>query len=330
MSQHPEITASKSDQWKALDSTVPSAKDIDNIYAEVWNDRKNTSKASLTPIERMQYERQNSAGLPVDNQIPKMLNDDFKIYKHDQAEQGPHLIDGAAERAQHNAQRACRESGISSEPYNYRQGPNFYDRPGTHAGASFNYDSQRHERLTSGYETQLGHHRVRPLKPEVEEHLGRVRPLKPETHDRSADLTQKVSYPDGSSRVVLRNTNGEITAVVNPDGSRLERQPSVDGHAPAWKAFSHNNVEITADSFRGQVNMTEDGTFRMLKTYPVPQVYEQKPDGSYRHAYKGGAKTQWSAAQQEQTILYPTGKTRVIDYKPDAKGILRETSVSDR
>jgi hypothetical protein len=76
--------------------------------------------------------------------------------------------------------------------------------------------------------------------------------------------------------------------------------------------------------------MSEDGTYRVTKTYPVPQQYEQKPDGSYRKAYKGGAAEQWTAGTQTDTMFYPKGKAREIKFSPDAHGILRAGAVTDR
>jgi hypothetical protein len=157
--------------------------------------------------------------------------------------------------------------------------------------------------------------------------------------DKLEDRTQKVSYPDGSSRVVLRDEHGKISTVINPDGSRLERKPGKPGEAPFWQAYGRYDTPITADSFRGSVEMTEDGTFRMTKTYPVPQIYEQKPNGDYRKAYKGGAAEQWTVATQTDTMLYPTDKTdktgktfkaREIKFAPDDNGILKPTAVTDR
>lgn len=364
MSQRSETTASKSDQWKALDSAVPSASDIDKIYAEVWTDRKNSSTANLTPIERMQYERQNSAGRPMQNEQFKPLCDDFKIHGTDCQQNDKRPDDGAAKRAEHHTEKACRSAGISHEPYRFNQGNNFYQRNDQNFSAKPENCSPEQSKFSSAYGRPYSHrdpetdgpfprpllpydrapkvdgHIPRPLLPydkapndkaPKSEELDRLPPLKkPDDKSEADKLTQKVCYPDGSSRVVLRNPRGEITAVVNPDGSRLERQESSDGKSPTWKAYSKNDTEITADSFRGQVDMKPDGTYRMLKTYPVPQIYEQKPDGSYRHAYKGGAETQWSASEQTQTVLYPTGKARVISYKPDSKGILRESGVKNR
>jgi hypothetical protein len=129
---------------------------------------------------------------------------------------------------------------------------------------------------------------------------------------------------------VLRDQNGKISAVVNPDGSRLERLPAKPGEAPSWRAFSLQGTPIIADNFRGSVEMSEDGTFKMTKTYPVPQQYEQKPDGSYRKAYKGGAAEQWTAMTQTKTVLYPNGKVRELKFSPDEKGILEQTAVTDR
>lgn len=356
MSQKAEQTSGAGDSWKQVDKGTASQQDIEAIYNSIWSDRKPAAGAMLIDVERMQYGRQNSAGLGVnkaDEQCKEtgniserashdLPNVTINIYENREKESTrvvPNFNSQAnefPERAAHHAARSmnCCDRRIEQQnrpancysndnqaPYSNFAAPNYYE------GSTNRGDNERNrfnnyqplELLTDRHDERRIH---ADRYSEEQMHQRRKETLE--------ERTQKVCYPDGSSRVVLRDHDGKISAVINPDGSRLERQPGKPGEAPSWKAFSLHGTPITADSFRGSVEMSEDGTFKMTKTYPVPQQYEQKPDGSYRKAYKGGAAEQWTAMTQTKTVLYPTGKAREIKFAPNEKGILEETAVTDR
>lgn len=63
MSQKAEQTSAAGDSWKQVDKGTASQQDIEAIYKSIWSDRKPAAGANLTDMERMQYGRQNSAGL---------------------------------------------------------------------------------------------------------------------------------------------------------------------------------------------------------------------------------------------------------------------------
>ncbi len=372
MSQHAENSQGKDSSWQSLDKRVPSKEDIDNIYKDIWTDKKNPSGASLTPLERMQYESQNSTGLGlVDNSDARSrdLNEGPRDNRNlEQPRTSPgadrdqpddngggdrqagrrnalpdYCLDDAQSRANLAAYRASLGAGLSNEPYRGTEGPNYYQRSTTGIGDncfnnSYGNDPYRHDRRISDFRPRQRfetEHTMPYADLDDLKDLNRSDRRSDYVESKQDDLrsrTQKVEYPDGASRVVLRDERGEITVVVNPDGSRLERQAAVEGEAPSWKAYSRHGAEQVADSFRGQVELDKDGTYRMLKTYPVQQVFEQKANGSYRHAYAGddGAKEQWTSSEQSKTVIYPTGKARVISFKPDSNGIKRQSAVTDR
>lgn len=355
MSQKAEQTSAAGDSWKQVDKGTASQQDIEAIYKSIWSDRKPAAGANLTDMERMQYGRQNSAGLGAqgDGQhkeaksnsgragydLPNVTINTCKNNERESTRVVPNFRDQASEfsdRAYHHAANSmtnCRSnheqyqrrpngySENNQQPYKMFEAPNYYENP------TFKLHEGK-ERFTTyqPIESLTDRHDELRIQADRSGEARWHRPGKESIEER----TQKVCYPDGSSRVVLRDQNGKISAVVNPDGSRLERLPAKPGEAPSWRAFSLQGTPIIADNFRGSVEMSEDGTFKMTKTYPVPQQYEQKPDGSYRKAYKGGAAEQWTAMTQTKTVLYPNGKVRELKFSPDEKGILEQTAVTDR
>lgn len=334
------------DTWKQVDQGTASSQEIQHIYDSIWNDRKPAAGAMLTDAERTQYGRQNSAGLPVKNadgikckELPqgsacaeKSLPD--VTINGDHADNQSKYLPLSALTDRNDKRPVLRADAgkgdscddrplLSREQISQITDKNVVKQPSLRAD-----DGAIRFEPTWPVGKDPGKARFDPTWP-VGKHPGEVIGHNSEKQSIE-DRTQKVSYPDGSSRVVLRDKDGQISAVVNPDGSRLERQPGKPGEAPFWQAYGRYDTPITADSFRGNVEMSADGTFRMAKIYPVPQIYEQKPDGSYRKAYKGGAAEQWTAATQTDTMLYPTGKAREIKFAPNANGILKATAVTDR
>jgi hypothetical protein len=162
-----------------------------------------------------------------------------------------------------------------------------------------------------------------------EPRIFRHREERPVWEEQDRKLCQKVTYPDGSSRVVLKDREGNPRLVVNPDGTRLERQPGAHGAESTWKAFSRHGVEIVADSFRGRVALSADGQFSIVKNYPVPQTYKQDAAGNYERHFKGGATETWDVKNHTKTISGPGGKTRTISYDYDSNGVLREKGFVD-
>lgn len=389
MSRNSDINADNRASWKAVDQGTATKQDIDAIYNSIWNERAPKSGADLTGMERMQYDRQSSAGAAVKNvdncqkgndsacdkkHLPPVdvipgdrtgapgrdkpsnnhINDgcfgaeraaQHAIRSAREARQAAREADCAADAAERAAQRAIKAASvctIGAGPYKAFCAPNYYEgqKDSCPKYEIWNKDERRYEPWDPRQHNKGGEYRTLPWHPNQGGELrtlphnpnqpgeminvgwGRVEqrmkhePMdnrQKEDHREALEKrTQKVCYPDGSSRVVLRNNQGEIIAVVNPDGSRLERSASEPGKGHTWKAYGRHGTPITADSFRGEVQMSEDGTFRMVKVYPVPQTYEQKPDGSYRHAYKGGAKRQWTQPDQSMAVLYPDGKRRTI------------------
>ncbi|MBI5174528.1 MAG: hypothetical protein SFV17_12610 [Candidatus Obscuribacter sp.] len=408
MSRTSDKNADNRASWQAVDQGTATKQDIDAIYNSIWNERAPKSGADLTGMERMQYDRQSSAGtavkdadncrkgndsacdkkhLPPVDMVPgdkpcppgqdmrgNRQGDDgcfgaeraaqHAIRSAREARQAAREADCAADAAERAAQRAIKAAHactIGEGPYKAFCAPNYYegqkDFCSTPKYEIWNKDERRYEPWDPRQHNKGGEYRTLPWNPNQGGEFktlpydpsqpgemknvgwGRAeQTMKPETLDKRPredarealeKRTQKVCYPDGSSRVVLRNDQGEIIAVVNPDGSRLERTASEPGKGHTWKAYGRHGTPITADSFRGEVQMSEDGTFRMVKVYPVPQTYEQKPDGSYRHAYRGGAREQWTQSSQAMAVLYPDGKRRTIQYAPDRDGILRETKVTN-
>ncbi len=408
MSRNPDKNADNRASWQAVDQGTATKQDIDAIYNSIWTERAPKSGADLTGMERMQYDRQSSAGAAVkdadnchknnDSACDKKIlppvdvipgdrhcrpGQEAPVQKHSddgcfgaeraaqhairsarearQAAREAECAADAAERAARMAVKAAHACTIGAGPYKAFCAPNYYegqrDFCSTPKYEIWNKDERRYEPWDPRQHNKGGEYRNLPWNPNqggdfktlpydpnqpgemknvgwgrVEQTMKQEPIDKRQKEDPSETLekrTQKVCYPDGSSRVVLRNDQGEIIAVVNPDGSRLERTASEPGKGHTWKAYGRHGTPITADSFRGEVQMSEDGTFRMVKVYPVPQTYEQKPDGSYRHAYKGGAREQWTQPNQAMAVLYPDGKRRTIQYAPDRNGILRESKVSN-
>ncbi len=351
MSQRAEQLTNAKDTWAQGDQAkvspqVIDQKVIEQIYQSIWNDRKPALGAMLTDAERTQYGRQNSVGLPVKNadgshckELPKVPVSVEKglpdlTINNDYADHQNKYLPLSLLTDRHDKRPVLRADG--------GKGDSCDDRP-LLSPAEVNQLTDRKVIKHPSLPADDGAIRFEPTWP-VGKDPGKARfePTWPvgkdpgeviphhSQKDKLEDRTQKVSYPDGSSRVVLRDKDGQISAVVNPDGSRLVRQPGKPGEAPFWQAYGRYDTPITADSFRGNVEMSADGTFRMAKIYPVPQIYEQKPDGSYRKAYKGGAAEQWTAATQIDTMLYPTGKAREIKFAANAEGILKPTAVTDR
>ncbi len=356
MSQRAEQPTSSKDVWAQADQAKVSPQVIDEIYKSIWNDRKPAPGAMLTDAERRQYGRQNSAGLPVESgdgsngkELPKVplpaekglpdltINNDYAGDQNkyrplslltDRNDKRPVLrADGG--RGDGGRGDGGRGDGCDDRPLlSPEQVSQIADKKVVrHPDLKANDGTVRFE-PTWPVGKDPGESSFEPKWP-VEKHPGEVIPHNSHK-DKLEDRTQEVSYPDGSSRVVLRDKDGQILVVVNPDGSRLERQPGKPGEAPFWQAYGRYDTPITADSFRGNVEMSADGTFRMAKIYPVPQIYEQKSDGSYRKGYKGGAAEQWTAPTQTSTMLYPTGKAREIKFAANENGILKATSVTDR
>ncbi len=346
MSQKAEQVTNAKDTWKQVEQGTATSEAIQHIYASIWNDREPAPGAMLTDAERTQYGRQNSVGVPVKNvdgikckELPQAstcaekslpdvtINNDHADHKGkylplsaltDRNDKRPVL------RADGGKGDGCEDRPLlSPEQVSQITDKKVVKHPSLRAD-----DGAVSFEPTWPVGKDPGEARFEPTWP-VGKHPGEVIAHNSEKQPIE-DRTQKVSYPDGSSRVVLRDKDGQILAVVNPDGSRLERQPGKPGEAPFWQAYGRYDTPITADSFRGNVEMSADGTFRMAKIYPVPQIYEQKPDGSYRKAYKGGAAEQWTAATQTDTMLYPTGKAREIKFAASENGILEATSVTDR
>ncbi len=346
MSQRAEQLTNAKDTGNRVEQKTASSQEIQHLYDSVWNDREPALGAMLTDAERTQYGRQNSVGVPVKNadsnhskELPKVPVSaekglpDLTIsndYSGDQNKYRPlSLLTDRNDKRPVLRADGGRGDGCEDRPLlSPEQVSQITDKKVVrHPDLKANDGTARFE-PTWPVGKDPGEARFEPTWP-VGKHPGEVIAHNSEKQSIE-DRTQKVSYPDGSSRVVLRDTDGQITAVVNPDGSRLVRQPGKSGEAPFWQAYGRYDTPITADSFRGNVEMSADGTFRMAKIYPVPQIYEQKPDGSYRKAYKGGAAEQWTAATQTDTMLYPTGKAREIKFAPNDKGILKATSVTDR
>lgn len=386
MSQNFEKSADSKTNWQAVEQGSATAQDIDAIYNSIWNARSAKAGADLTSLERMQYERQSSAGpgstntelsnchrnsscsekhLPpvevvTDKQPlppPSRLDDQNLPEKNSdgcpRGNSGELPVDGIKGAGD------SAYSGITINAVNAFIGGPGFDR-GQHAprffeaSASFNslpnYDvwSRGIHAKDFGFQKMNFDYQGNNFAESFQSgdlfkpngfgmsRLDKALNFAESTDSvRNPDLqglekrTQKVCYPDGSSRVVLRNDQGEIVAVVNPDGSRLERCQAEPGKGHTWQAFGRHGTPITADSFRGEVQMTADGTFRVIKVYPVPQTYEQKADGSYRHAYKNGVRKQWSQPEQSMAVLYPDGKRRTIQYAADGDGILQEKKVTN-
>lgn len=357
------------EDWSKLGSKSGSQIDIDKLYSCIWSEKKPSASASLTPLERMQYERQSSAGLAQyvhcpnvkpaldhpnqsrfpDGRISKLPLDvverpnEFKHPQESKRELPPIVIidDPALLDDRNSKERSVRSDSLhngssrGSGTVEKAVGIVENDSPkgtgsdpveksvGIVAKDSFvNVPAATNKNELPGNGT-------------VERPAPRLDNLDNPSvvdnhHKRHSSITQKVSYPDGSARVVERDERGKINLVINPDGSRLERIEGKDGEKASWRAVSRYGTELASKSFRGEVQMREDGTFRMLQTYPVKQLYEQKTDGSYRQAYAGGAKIQLNAEDSTETILYPNGKARTIKYTANEKGILEATEVKDR
>lgn len=327
MSERREQAVKNVNSWEQVDKETPSPQVIEAIYNSIWTERKPAAGAMLTNMERLEYARQSSAGLPQKNSDcagqPQTGCELDKRKKDFVDDIWTHKVDGdfnsLPQRATRHAMRGLEQPHRS---------PDLLAEKKSHLNDSYDpYCELSRSRCPNYYD--YSKHGYGPLDQLKDLNRRDDRMHMPQA-DKLENRTQKVCYPDGSSRVVLRNQKGEITLVVNPDGSRLEREEGEKGKAPEWKAYGRHGTPIVADSFRGHVAMSQDGTFQMVQIYPVPQMYEQKPDGSYRHAYRGGAAEQWTASKQTDTILYPDGKAREIRFANNSKGILQKTSVTDR